>query len=485
MTKSDTQSNVPANKQAKTSDSHVDWFRQSAPYIHAHRDSTITILFGGEAVEHPGFAHFIHDIALLGSLGVRVVLVHGARPQIKKQLAEANIESAFADGMRITLHEHMPAVEQAVGQVRTRIEAQLSMGLPNTPMAGASLRVVSGNFITAQPHGIRNGIDYCQTGNVRNVDVDAINQHLDNNNVVLISPVGYSPTGETFNLRAEDVATETAIALNADKLIFVMESDDVTDKNGNLLQQLNLPQAENWLKNHSLENNKSDNKPENKEIKQHGTQLHLKNAAHACRGGVRRVHLISRQYDGALLLELYTRDGIGTLVTADNYEGLRTANIEDIGGIMELISPLEEEGVLVKRSREQLELDVNNFTVIERDGMIIACAAIFTFDKEQTAELACLAVHKDYQIHGRGDDLMQHLEWQARKKHIKKLFTLTTQTMHWFIERGFVECNLDELPVEKKSLYNFQRNSKVLCKLLGANESKSTKPKSTQPGPTK
>ncbi len=432
---------------------HVDWFRQSAPYIHAHRGSTFVILFGGEAVEHSGFAHLIHDIALLGSLGVRIVLVHGARPQIERQLNTLKIKSEFADNMRITLNENMPAVEQAVGQVRMSIEAQLSMGLPNTPMAGASLRVVSGNFITARPYGIRNGIDYCQTGNVRNVDTGAISQHLQNNNVVLISPIGYSPSGEIFNLRAEDVATETAIALNADKLIFVMENNGVTDKKGGLLQQLNLPQAGSWLKDHSPEND-------------HETQSHLNNAAQACRGGVRRVHLVSRQIDGALLLELYTRDGVGTLVTAENYEGLRTASIDDIGGIMGLISPLEEQGVLVKRSREQLELDINNFTVIERDGMIIACAVIFTFAKEQAAELACLAVHPDYQAHGRGDDLLQHIEWQAKKQHMKKLFTLTTQTMHWFIERGFVECSADDLPIEKKSLYNYQRNSKVLCKQI-------------------
>lgn len=435
---------------------HVDWFRQSAPYIHAYRGRTFVILFGGEAVEHDGFAHLIHDIALLGSLGVRIVLVHGARPQIKQQLNTLSINSKFSDGMRITLNEHMPAVEQAVGQVRMRIEAQLSMGLPNTPMAGASVRVVSGNFITAQPFGIHNGIDFCQTGNVRNVDTAAINQQLANNNVVLISPIGYSPSGEVFNLRAEDVATETAIALNADKLIFVMENNGVTDKNGNLLQQLDLPHAENWLKNHSTKNDTNNGE----------TQAHLYNAANACRGGVHRVHLISRQIDGALLLELYTRDGIGTLVTAGNYEGLRTAGIDDIGGIMELISPLEDNGVLVKRSREQLELDINNFTVIERDGMIIACAAIFTFAEEEAAELACLAVHQDYQTHGRGDDLMQHLEWQARKKHMKKIFTLTTQTMHWFVERGFVECDADDLPIGKKSLYNYQRNSKVFCKQL-------------------
>ena len=440
-----------------TGNEHVDWFRQSAPYIHAHRGRTFVILFGGEAVEHDTFAHMIHDIALLGSLGVRIVLVHGARPQIEQQLTTLKIKSEFADNLRITLSENMPAVEQAVGQVRMSIEAQLSMGLPNTPMAGASLRVVSGNFVTAQPYGIRNGIDYGQTGNVRNVDAGAIKQHLKNNNVVLVSPIGYSPSGEIFNLRAEDVATEVAIELNADKLIFVMENNGVTDKKGNLLQQLNLPQAEAWLNKYNNKKDSNDNLE---------TQTHLNNAAHACRGGVKRVHLLSRKTDGALLLELYTRDGVGTLVTAENYEGLRTATIDDIGGILGLISPLEEQGVMVKRSREQLELDINNFTVIERDGMIIACAAIFSFAEAEAAELACLAVHKDYQVHGRGDDLMQHIEWQARKKHMKKLFTLTTQAMHWFIERGFVECKTDELPIAKKSLYNLQRNSKVLCKQI-------------------
>jgi amino-acid N-acetyltransferase len=274
--------------------------------------------------------------------------------------------------------------------------------------------------------------------------------------MTLISPIGYSTTGEIFNLRAEDVATETAIALKADKLIFIMENNGVFDKDGGLLQQLNLPQAEQWQKNHGDVSEKSAE-----------TQAHLSNAAHACRGGVRRVHLISRSIDGALLLELYTRDGTGTLVTADNYEGLRTATIDDIGGIMELISPLEEKGALVKRAREQLELDIHNFTVIERDGMIIACAALFPFVEEKMAELACLAVHPAYQQSGRGNELMQHIEWQARKQHIETMITLTTQTMHWFIERGFSEISVDKLPVKKQALYNYQRKSKVLSKPLG------------------
>lgn len=454
--KEDNQQNTPETTDPETT-GHVAWFRQSAPYINAHRGRTFVILFGGEAVEQDSFANLIHDIALLTSLGVRLVLIHGARPQIASQLDNAGIKSEFHHDLRITESDHLPSVEQAVGQVRMRIEAQLSMGLPNTPMAGSSISVVSGNFVTAQPYGVRDGIDYAQTGNVRRIDANAITQQLELNNLVLISPIGFSTTGEAFNLRAEDVATETAIALNADKLIFIMEHNGVSDKDGQLMHQLNLPQAESWLSTHG---NKA-------ETSHKDTQAHLNNAAHACRGGVRRVHLISRQLDGALLSELYTRDGAGTLVTADNYEGLRHATIDDIGGIMELIEPLEKSGVLVRRSREQLELDIHNFTVIERDGMVIACAALFCFQDESAAELACLAVHDSYRIHGRGDDLLQHIEWQARKNHMNKLFTLTTQTMHWFIERGFVECKVEELPMGKQSLYNFQRNSKVLCKQLG------------------
>ena len=434
---------------------HVDWFRALAPYIHTHLGSTFVILFGGEAVDHPGFAHLIHDIALLGSLGVRLVLVHGARPQIEKQLQTLGFDSKFSDELRITPSENMPGVEQAVGQVRMAIEAQLSMGLPNTPMSGAAIRVVSGNFITAQPYGIRDGVDFGQTGNVRNVDAEAISSQLEQNNVVLISPIGYSPTGETFNLRAEDVATETAIALQADKLIFIMENNGVTDKDDHLLQQLNLAQAEQWQKKHG-EHCDNDNQ----------TQSHLNNAARACHNGVTRAHMISRNIDGALLLELYSRDGVGTLVNADNYEGLRTATIDDIGGIIELISPLEEQGALVKRSREQLELDIHNFTVIERDSMIIACAALFLFPEEKSAELACLAVHPDYQQQGRGNDLMEHIEWQSRKQHITELFTLTTQTTHWFLERGFNEVPLEKLPIAKQSLYNYQRKSKILHNTL-------------------
>jgi len=429
---------------------YVNWFRQSSPYIHSHRGRTFVISISGETIEHSGFAHLIHDIALLNSLGVRLILVHGARPQIEKQIKALGLKSEFSQGWRITSNDILPCVEQAVGQVRVNIETKLSMGLINTPMSGASLRVVSGNFVTARPYGVRDGIDFGHTGHIRRIDCEAIQQQLQLNNIVLISPVAYSPTGEAFNCRAEDIATATAIALNADKLIFIMDADGVKNDSGELVQQLGLLEAEQLLKSDT-----------NDAI----TQLHLSSAVDACKHGVGRAHLISHNIDGALLLELYTRDGTGTLITTETYEDIRLADIDDVGGILELIQPLEDEGILAHRSRDQLELEIKQFTVIERDGMVIACAALYPY-AGNIAELSCVAVHSDYQKQGRAAELLQHLQKQCNSKGIEKLFILTTQTAHWFQEQGFIEDDINNLPVERKQMYNNQRNSKVFSKNL-------------------
>ncbi|MDH5392987.1 MAG: amino-acid N-acetyltransferase [Gammaproteobacteria bacterium] len=428
----------------------VDWFRQSSSYIHSHRKRTFVIFFGGDVIQSEHFAHFIHDLSLLNSLGVRLVLVHGARPQIEQQINALKLSSSYSDNLRITDTSILPAVEQAVGQVRVNIEARLSMGLINTPMAGASLRVVSGNYVTARPYGVRNGIDYCHTGEVRKVDIQAIRSQLELGNITLLSPIGYSPSGEAFNLRAEDVATETAIALKADKLI-MMTDGFLADKHNELITQLDINQAKKLLL---------------KDCFNTEHQSHLNNATQACERGVYRSHLINHQVDGSLLIELYSRDGCGTLISAEQYEGLRTATIDDVGGILEIIKPLEDQHILAQRSREQLELEITQFIVIERDGMIIACAALFPYIKESMAEIACLAVHADYHNSGRGDSLLQQLETQAKKLNLSRLFILTTHTAHWFIERGFSENTLDSLPVSKKDFYNMQRNSKIFIKEL-------------------
>ncbi len=428
----------------------VSWFRNSTPYIHAHRNRTFVIFFSGEAVDSQ-FDHLIHDFALLKSLGIRLVLVHGIRPQIEQRLKQQNITPAYYNNLRITDEQTLQYVKEAAGCVRIEIEALLSMGLANSPMAGARIKVASGNFVTARPLGIIDGIDYGYTGTVRRIDRQSIHQQLDENNIVLVSPIGFSPTGEVFNLGAEQVATEIAIALEAEKLILLTEEDCLAPKTQQPIQQMTTTEVESLL-------NQQKNLTE-------AIAKSLTAALKSCQQGVKRVHLINRHTDGALLLELFSRDGIGTLISATPFEEIRQATLDDIGGILELITPLEQQGILVKRSREKLEMEIDDYIVIERDGLIIGCTALHCIDPEH-AEIACLAVHPDYQHSSRGNQLLNFLVGKAKNQGIKKIFALSSQTMHWFIERGFKTTRVEMLPEQMKSFYNYQRNSKVLCKDL-------------------
>ncbi|WP_006786968.1 amino-acid N-acetyltransferase [Thiorhodospira sibirica] len=433
--------------------SPLAWFRAAAPYINAHRGRTVVIAFEGEALQDPRFPALIHDIAMLHSLGVRLVLVHGARMQIEQQLRQTGQTLRYVNGLRVTDTQALSVVKAVVGQLRIDIEALLSQGLANTPMAGAQIEVISGNHVIARPLGVRNGVDYQHTGEVRRIDATRINRHLEQAQIVLLSPLGYSPTGEVFNLSSEEVATTAAVALNADKLIFLSESGPLKDAHGALIGQLTVAQAQQLL--HQCEAGQCPL-----------LQRQLSQAVNACMHGIARVHILNRRADGAVLLELYTHDGVGTLITAESFEQLRPARIEDIGGILELIGPLESQGILVRRSREQLELEIERFTVIERDAKILACAALYPFASDGVAELACLAVHRDYRDGGRGDRLLEHLETQAQTQGISRLFVLTTHTAHWFLERGFTADALDALPIARRELYNWQRNSKIFSKTL-------------------
>ena len=435
-----------------TGDPCVNWFRATSPYNHAHRGKTFVVAFGGGAVAADDFAHLIHDIALLHGLGVRLVLVHGARPQIEERLALRGAAIHYINGLRVTDDAALACVKDAAGAVRVEIEALLSMGLANSPMAGARIRVASGNFVTARPLGVRNGVDYCHTGVVRRVDADAIRQRLDNQAIALVPPLGYSPTGEVFNLSAADVAGAVAGALGADKLILLDEGRPLVSSKGGTVDALTPHEADALV-------------ARRKRLPAE-TGLLLRTAAEACRRGVKRAHVVSRQRDGALLEELFTRDGVGTLITSEPYEQLRTALIDDVAGILELLAPLEEAGVLVRRSRELLETEIHHFSVLDRDGMVVGCAGLYPFDKDGMGELACLVVHPDYRGAGRGDELLAAVEQQAREAGLTKIFALTTQTAHWFRERGFEPMAVQGLPMAKRRLYNYRRNSKVLAKVL-------------------
>ncbi len=429
----------------------VDWVRQATPYIHAHRGRTFVIAFGGEAVADDRFPDLVHDIALLHGLGVRLVLVHGARPQIEARLRAQGAELRYLNGLRVTDETALACVKEAAGVVRVEIEALLSLGLANSPMAGVRIPVVSGNFVTARPLGVIAGVDYLHTGAVRRVDHRTLRALIEQGSVVLMPPLGYSPTGEVFNLSAADVARSAAVALGADKLIFLIEDD--ADREAGLLAPNLLARDVDALLGGDCD------LPE--EI-----AAYLRAGAEACRKGIRRVHLVGRCRDGALLRELYTRDGSGTLISAEPFEDLRPARIDDVAGILELLRPLEDRGVLARRSRERLETEIDRFVLTERDGLVTACAALYGYPRDGMGELACLAVHPDYRGGHRGNRLLEHIEGLARTQGIEQLFVLTTQTAHWFQERGFRPAGLDALPMEKRALYNFQRNSKVFIKPL-------------------
>ena len=429
---------------------HIRWFRNSAPYINAHQGKTFVLMFDGEATSHLNFPNVIHDIALLCSLGVRIVLIHGSRPQIASRLSERGIKSQFHNGLRVTDSAALQCVTEATGAQRAKIEALLSTGLPNSPMHGAHIKVCGGNYVTARPLGIHDGIDYLNTGVVRHVYTQGIKRQLDDNAIVLLSPLGYSATGEIFNLPLENVATQTAIALSADKLIVFGNQVGLTDSDGDLVRQCKLSEAKEYLK----------------ELAKTSQYSMLKAACNSCEAGIERCHVISYEDDCALLEELFTYDGSGTLINHDGFEQSRSANIDDVGGILELIKPLEENGILVKRSRELLETEINHFTILERDGRIVACAALYPYPHENYGELACIVTHNEYRNGNRGDRLLAELEVQARNIGLNSLFVLTTQTAHWFLERGFEESPIEQLPTTKQELYNYQRGSKAFVKYL-------------------
>ena len=441
-----------AKNDAKKLEAFVKWFRSATPFIHEFGERTIVIAFGGEVLTDGEMMQLAHDINVLVSLEIRVVLVHGTRPQVEDQLKQHGVVSKLVDGRRVTDDGALRCVKEANGIVRMEIEATLSTELANSPMAGADIRVASGNFITAKPFGVRDGVDYMHTGQVRKVDAEGIVRRLDDDEVVLISPIGFSPTGDIFNCTLEDVATSVAIALKAEKLIFLTETLGATDSKERLINELTALQAQEALNAVRYGGQTED------------IRLFLPCAIRAVREGVKRAHLISRHIDGALLMELFTHHGIGTMVVLEAPDCLRDAKLTDIDGIMGIIDPLVAAGVLVKRDRELIEKEIDRFVVLEHEDEIIGCAALYPFPNDKAVELACLAVNPFYRDGGRGERILGFAEKRAREKGFKTLFVLSTQTTQWFVERGFVESDVSKLPQEKQALYNYSRRSKIYSK---------------------
>ncbi|MCX8098914.1 MAG: amino-acid N-acetyltransferase [Casimicrobiaceae bacterium] len=429
----------------------VPTFRASAPYIHAFRGRIFVVAFGGEVVADATFPNFIADLNLLASLGIRLVLVHGSRPQIEKLLAQRNMQSRYHRGIRITEEHQLGSVIGATARARARIEAALSRAPRTGAVAPTRNRVTTGNFIVAKPLGVIDGVDMCYTGEVRRIDAEGILDSLREGDIVLLSTLGYSPSGDTFNLTVEEVATQTAIALKAAKLIFLLDTPGVLDEQGKVISTLSTREAAEL----------AQRAPQESDV-----QLFLSAAVKACENGVARAHLIGRHIDGAILQELFTRDGIGTMVSVDRLDNLRPATIDDVGALLSIIEPLERQGILVPRSRALIEREIDRFILAEHDGQVIGCAALYPFPDVRKGELACLAVSPEYRREGYGERLLHAIEKTARAQGITTLFVLTTRTAQWFTERGFEPGSIADLPEQKQALYNYERASQVYVKHL-------------------
>ena len=436
----------------------VPWFRAVAPYIHAYRGKVFVVALAGEAIAAGKLNTFVQDLSILHAMGIKLVMVHGFRPQVTDQLAAKGHVSRFARGIRITDSVALDAAQEAAGQLRFEIEAAFSQGLPNTPMANATVRVVSGNFLTARPVGIVDGVDFIHSGLVRRVDSPAIRRAIEIGALVLLSPFGFSPTGEAFNLTMEDVATATAIALQADKLVFMTEMAGIRehqdDPESDIDTELALADAKRLLAALPAPTLPTD------------TAFYLQHCVRACEGGVERSHILPFAADGALLMEVFTHDGIGTMVVDEKLESLREAVPDDVGGILQLIEPFERDGTMVRRERTEIERDIGVYSVVEHDGIIFGCAALYPYPEARTAEMAALTVSPASQGQGDGEHLLKRIEQRARSLGLDSIFVLTTRTMHWFIKRGFKQVETEWLPEARRKKYNVDRRSQVLVKKL-------------------
>ena len=414
------------------------WFRDSTPYISAHRNRTFVVMLGGEALASTNLVNTVHDLALLHVLGVRLVLVHGmAEPG-------AEPETALSDGA---------AMDQAVGAIgaaRSRLEALFSMGVPSSPLRASRIVLAGGNLVTAKPAGVIDGIERRHSGEVRRVHGAEIRKLLDQDVIVLVPPIGYSASGAAYVLSPEALAAEVATTVGADKLIVYDGIERVDEASEMTPQSLARVLAE--------------------EAFAEPTKARLRALLDASEAGVSRCHLVSFNVDGALLQELFTAEGVGTQVSKEDYRAIRPATSADVAGIVELIRPLEDAGLLVPRPRDRLEAEIEHFTVAELDGIVVGCCALFPH--EDTVELACVATHPShrFRVGGKtlGERVLAHAESVAVERGFARMFVLTTRAEDWFAERGFAPRGIDDLPVSRKALYNYQRNSKVLMKELSS-----------------
>lgn len=485
----------------------VKFFRQASPYIEGHRGRTFVIAIPGEVVDRQDLLDpLLEDVALLHGLGVHLVVVVGARMQINQAVRAKGSEPRYVKGYRVTDDIAMKAAVAAAGSARMMVEARLSKAPTVTMMrrherntgSGGSTKqqapavtTVSGNYVSAKRKGVVGGIDYQHTGSVRYVQSEAVKHQLNHGNIVLLSNLGYSTTGEPLNCDCYSVSVRAAIDLNADKLIIAAlpDGDPMLET---LPAWLPIHEAESLLLSQQIRTSESSidgsTSDEGDAFRQAaddldfdtwyelGLPMPLLTACMVCKAGVKRAHLINVSINGALLLELYSTDGVGSMISSDFYEGIRGATTSDVSKIFNLLQPMVDKGMLVQRSQQTIADEIHNFIVLERENELLACAYARPLGKnengEAIAELGAFCVHPGYRGGGKGDTLLQFLEERSRSSGTKILILLTTRTADWFQQRGFTAAGAahssDIIPLHRRNEIDPSRNSQLYYKIIGS-----------------
>jgi amino-acid N-acetyltransferase len=416
-------------------------------YIPGFREKTFVIALDGNIIADDNFPNIMLDLAVLRSLSIRLVIVHGAAHQITELAQQTGVKISNADGTGITDAETLKLALTAAN----RITHEVLEGL-----ASCDLRACYTNAVIAHPFGIVGGVDRLFTGRVERVDTEFLNQLLEKGVIPVIAPLGFDGDGRTFRVNSDGVALEVAEALKATKLIYITGKSGFM-KPGKEARQISVTEAEDFYKKHKSEI------PE-------GSLSKFEHSIRACRNGVSRVHVIDGRIDEALLTEIFSNEGIGTMIYANEYQAVRRALKKDVRAIRHLIRESVEEEELVKRTRQDILSQIHDYYVFQIDSNIVGCVALHVQPGGETAELACLSVSSAHENMGIGHKLMLFAESAAREKGVKSIFLLSTRAFNYFQQKGgYKEGSSLNLPPARREKYGAsRRNSKILIKTLTA-----------------
>jgi len=414
-------------------------------YVPRFREKIFVVAIDGEIVASPNFANILLDLAVLRSLSIKVILVHGAARQIAQLAAERAVTISNSDGTGITDDATLKVSIEAATNVMTEIMQGLT---------SVDLRAAYANALIAHPAGILGGVDQLNTGRVERVDTKSLHLFLNEGIIPVIPPMGYDGEGKTFRVNSDGIALEVAEAMQAMKVLFLSANEGVL-VNGEIVGQLSMAEAEEFVK-------------KKRGVIAPSLISKLEHGARACRLGVARVHLLDGRHDEALLSEVFSHEGIGTMIYSNEYQQIRRVFKKDVRAIMTLIRQSVHNEELVKRTRADILAHLEDYWVLELDRNLIGCVAVHLFPEPQMAELACLYVSKSHEGEGHGRKLMAFADQLAAEKGMRKMFALSTQAFNFFQQKGgFFEVGADELPAERRRKYEASaRNAKIMLKAL-------------------